>query len=172
MVEGRMEAEKKHVTPLWWVEEGKLAGMPMPWLDPARRENLGGAIDAYDDEMRSLWDAGVRSVACLLNIPSDQRVYESAGFSFLCFPIANGGVPADEGEVRRFIEYAQSAPAALAVHCQGGIGRTGTMIAVLLMAGGASFEEAVTRVRAAQPAAIETAPQMQFLEQCEGFLRA
>ena len=142
----------------------------MPWLDPKRRENLGGRIDAYEDEMQSLWDAGIRSVVCLLNIPGDQRVYESAGFHFLCMPLPNGGVPGTEQEFGSFLEFYRNSPPALAVHCEAGLGRTGTMIALLLISEGASVAAAIELVRAAQPAAIETTAQVQFLEKAATLL--
>ena len=75
-------------SPIWWVKRGELAGMPMPWLDPWRRENMGGDLDAYEDELRDLWNAGIRSVISLLNIPGDVRVFESAGFEYLSTPIS------------------------------------------------------------------------------------
>ncbi len=156
-----------HVTPLWWVEEGKLAGMPMPWLHPLRRENLGGAIDAFDDEMASLWDAEIRSVVSLLNIPSDRSVYESAGFRFLCLPIPNGGAPSDNESIQALQEFYHSSPKALAVHCEAGLGRTGTVIAMFLISEGANLDDAIARVRSAEPAAIETAAQLKFLESFE-----
>ena len=162
---------QKHATPIWWVTEGQLAGMPMPWLDPNRREELGGSIDAYNDEMQSLWDAGIRSVACLLNIPGDQRVYESAGFEFLCMPLRNGGAPTSTAEMDGFYDFYRSSSAALAVHCEAGLGRTGTIVAMLLIAEGSEVDEAVAKVRAAQPAAIETAAQMKFLEESERHFR-
>ncbi|MEM7386311.1 MAG: hypothetical protein AAF514_15325, partial [Verrucomicrobiota bacterium] len=80
-----------------------LAGMPMPWLDPMHREECGGPINAYEDELSSLWEAGIRSVACLLNIPGDQMVYESAGFKFLCLPIPNGGAPSNGRDIHLFM---------------------------------------------------------------------
>src|SRR5438876_655384 len=32
---------------LWWVVPGVLAGMPMPFIQPERRLNSGGALTAY-----------------------------------------------------------------------------------------------------------------------------
>ena len=53
----------------------------------------------------------------------------------------------------------------MAVHCEAGLGRTGTIIATYLVSQGASAEEAVSRIRAVEPAAIETAQQIQFLQE-------
>ena len=78
---------------LWWVIPGVLAGMPMPFIDPDRRLNLGGPLTAFDDELPALYSAGIRAVVALLNIPSDAAIYESAGFGFLCLPIPDGGAP-------------------------------------------------------------------------------
>jgi atypical dual specificity phosphatase len=72
---------------LWWIISGVLAGMPMPFIHAERRLNGGGALDAYDDELPILYNAGVRAIVSLLNIPSDASVYQSAGFDFLCLPV-------------------------------------------------------------------------------------
>jgi hypothetical protein len=69
---------------LWWLIDGVLAGMPMPYVALERRMNQGGALEAYDDELSSLAQAGIRAFVCLLNMPSDSQVFESAGFSFRC----------------------------------------------------------------------------------------
>src|SRR4029077_20822636 len=34
---------------VWWVMPGALAGMPMPFVHPERRMNMGGLLTAYDD---------------------------------------------------------------------------------------------------------------------------
>jgi ADP-ribosyl-[dinitrogen reductase] hydrolase len=49
------------------------------------------------------------------------------------------------------------------VHCRGGIGRAGTIAALLLMELGAPADEALQRVRQARPGAVETAAQERYL---------
>src|SRR5205814_275626 len=78
---------------LWWVIAGALAAMPMPFIHPERRLNMGGPLTAYEDELPALYGAGIRAVVSLLNIPLDASVYESAGFAFLCLPMPDGGAP-------------------------------------------------------------------------------
>ena len=156
-------ASSEHDPPLWWAIESELAGMPMPWLDPDRRENLGAPLEAYDDELAGLWNAGIRSVISLLNIPSDTQVFESAGFKHLCVPIRDGGIPTMR-DVENVLKFYRDCPRAVAVHCAAGLGRTGTIIATILIKQGATFREAVSTVRASQPAAIETQIQMHFLQ--------
>src|SRR5690554_4371725 len=50
------------------------------------------------------------------------------------------------------------------VHCRGGLGRAGTLAALLLIERGVSAAEAIARVREARRNAIETAEQERFLE--------
>lgn len=51
------------------------------------------------------------------------------------------------------------------VHCKGGLGRAGTVACLLLMASGSALDadDAMTKVRAVRPGAIETVAQEQFL---------
>jgi hypothetical protein len=152
---------------LWWVIPGMLAGMPMPFINPERRLNSGGALNAYDDELPELYSAGIRAVVGLLNIPSDAAVFESAGFAFLCLPVPDGGPPTLEQatEFVRFVNEQRQAQRRVAVHCEAGLGRTGTMLAVYLIAHGDSAEAAIRRIRAVEKVAIETSRQIQFLEE-------
>jgi CheY-like chemotaxis protein len=152
---------------LWWLIPGALAGMPIPFVHPERRLNMGGPLNAYDDELPVLYAAGIRAVLSLLNIPSDAPVYESAGFSYKCLPIPDGGAP-DAQQAKEAIAFIESNVAerrALVVHCEGGIGRTGTILASYLIAKGSSVESAIRQVRAVEPSAIETMRQIIFLEQ-------
>jgi len=127
----------------------------------------GGALIAFEDEMASLQAAGVRAVVCLLNIPGDASVYESAGFSFLCLPVPDGGAPTFEQaeEFVRFVTEQRAAQRPVAVHCEAGLGRTGTLLATYLVAQGESAAAAIARVRAAEKVAVETPTQIRFLEQ-------
>jgi atypical dual specificity phosphatase len=152
---------------LWWVIPGVLAGMPMPYIHFDRRLAGSGALDAFEDELVTLYSAGVRAVVSLLNLPGDAPIYESAGFSFLCLPIPDGGAPTFEqaDEFVRFVKTQRAENRPVAVHCAAGLGRTGTMLAVYFIAEGETAITAIGRVRTVERAAIETARQIFFLEQ-------
>lgn len=151
---------------LWWVMPGVLAGMPMPFIHPERRMNGGGELTAFNDELPALHSLGIRAIVSLLNIPSDASVYESCGFAFLCLPIPDGGAPtiAQAAEFIRFVTEQRLANRPVAIHCEAGLGRTGTMLATYLIALGASAGAAIQQVRDAEKVAVETPRQIQFLE--------
>jgi atypical dual specificity phosphatase len=152
---------------LWWLIPNVLAGMPMPYLHLDRRLAGSGSLQACDDELPLLYSAGVRAVVSLLNIPGDASVYESTGFAFLCLPVPIGGAPtfAQADEFVRFVAAQRQAGRPVAVHCEAGLGRTGTLLAVYLIAEGESAGQAIKRVRAVEGNAIESPRQVSFLEQ-------
>jgi atypical dual specificity phosphatase len=141
--------------------------MPMPFIHPNRRLNFGGPLNTYNDELPELYSAGVRAVVSLLNIPSDALVYETAGFNFLCLPIPDGDAPTvDQAQhFIRFVDEVRILKQAIAVHCEAGLGRTGTMLAAYLIAQGETAENAIALVRNKEPVAVETTKQIGFLKQ-------
>ena len=69
----------------------------------------------------------------------------------------------------RLVEDAMRAGDGVAVHCRGGLGRTGTVLAAVLAWLGDGAEEASVKVRAARPMAIQTKTQADFVR---GFAQA
>lgn len=59
---------------------------------------------------------------------------------------------------------------ALVVHCRGGLGRAGTVTALLLIERGLPVTEAIAQVRSARRGAIETEAQVRFLQEVGGGL--
>lgn len=156
-------------THLWWCIDGVLAGMPIPYVDLERRMNHGGAVDAYSDELPVLAETGIKAIISLLNLPTDATVFESAGFRFGCWPIPDGQPPTFEqmADITDFINRCRSEQMPVAVFCEAGLGRTGTILAGYLIHNGMSATEAIKSVREKEPSAVETVAQIQFLEALE-----
>ena len=140
---------------IWWIVPGLLCGMSRPGL-------LGDAADAY----RELVERGVRSLLCL----EERCTYpveplRDAGISLHRFAIPDMAPPgfAQAIDICRLAEPAIRANSGIAAHCRGGLGRTGTVLAAILIWFGDTAAAAVERVRAAQPRAIQSAAQQRFL---------
>ena len=151
---------------LWWAIPGVLAGMSRPYLHSERLEWGDAGCDDYPDELPGLWQAGIRAVVCLLNMPGAAAAYEAAGFAFHLLPIPDGGTASlqEFAEFCRFVEQQRASSHPVAVHCEYGVGRTGAMIAGYLVAHGTSPVEAVMKIRQMRPGAVETHQQWRFLE--------
>jgi atypical dual specificity phosphatase len=154
---------------LWWAIPGVLAGMPMPYLHPGRRERAGAPLNAFRDDLPLLAKAGIGAVVNLLNIPGETAVYGAAGFAYHSMPIPDGFAPNIEQFVGflRFMGEKRPLGRAVAVHCAAGLGRTGTVLAGYLISRGVRVEEAISRIRAARPGAIETSRQVHFLHELQ-----
>ena len=91
---------------------------------------------------------------------------EAAGIRVVRHPIPDRGVPADPAAFRATLDDVSARVRAgerVVVACRGGLGRTGTAVAALLVDGGAAPDEAIARVRAARPGTIEQQVQQRFV---------
>ncbi len=87
--------------------------------------------------------------------------------AWLHLPIIDGGAPDGKFETLwlsagKMLHAELSCGRLIVLHCRGGLGRTGTVAARLLMERGVMVEEAIRRVRAARLGAIETTEQEDY----------
>lgn len=100
----------------------------------------------------------------LLEIPTLGEMVEEMGMRWIHTPIRDGDRPDErfEGlwesigpELHRRVETGER----ILIHCRGGLGRTGLVAALLLIERGCPARDAMHRVRAVRPGAIETSTQ-------------
>jgi protein-tyrosine phosphatase len=129
---------------------GRLAIAPRPPGGAA----LGAALAGWAAE-------GVGEVVSLLTpeesgrlgLAEEAAACAAAGLAFRAFPVPDFGVPADPVGFARLagsIGARLAAGSGVAIHCRGGIGRSGTLAAAVLMAFGTSASDAVAAVSAAR----------------------
>ena len=129
---------------------GRIGVMPRPrgnnWLD---------------DEIKSLAAQKVHVVVSLLTsqevedlgLTAENELCVANGIEFLSFPINDREVPALDAKLKDFIRSLQERAAqgkSIVVHCQAGIGRSAIIAACLLILGGTSAEQALSRIEQAR----------------------
>jgi atypical dual specificity phosphatase len=161
----------------WSVARGRrLAQARVALLTLLRLSDRGGWVApgvlgcAYPRTERALAVLSGRGVRLLVNLherPHEQARLGRHDLREVHLPVKDFAAPSP-AQVERGVEAilgALAAGEAAAVHCGGGLGRTGTLLACYLASGeGYGGGEAIRRVRALRPGSVETAAQAAAVE--------
>lgn len=142
---------------VWWLVPGLLCGMSRP-----------GMTAAAPAQFRHLSEKGIQVLIC-----TEERCIYSAmepaefGLQMHHFPIPDLAPPnfRQALDICRIAEGAIAHRRGVAVHCRGGLGRTGTVLASVLVWLGDDAAEAIEKVRYARPMAIQSGAQENFVHE-------
>jgi atypical dual specificity phosphatase len=132
---------------------------PGSWV--IRDQVLACAYPRGESALERLASAGVRVIVNLHPRRHDPAVLAALGLNEVHLPTPDFTAPSIEA-LRvgvAAIEDAMRAGQRVAVHCGGGRGRTGVLLACLLVSRGSSPEDAIREVRERRAGAIETRAQ-------------
>ncbi len=138
-----------------WLIEDEIAGMAKP------------ASSVHDFEF--LKEKGFEAIVSLTEFPLSKVLIEEFGFSVKHIPIKDFQPPTLE-QIEEFVAFAESVRSEgkkLVVHCDAGIGRTGTILACYLVSKGYNAADAIEEVRAKRPGSVETIEQEEIVLEFE-----
>jgi atypical dual specificity phosphatase len=143
-----------------WVVEDKLAG---------------SAIPTSFREIKWLYDQhGIRSIVTVKEDPLQSKWFESKRIDYLHISIEDYGSPSLEelDYVVNYISRQIDNEKPVMVHCSGGKGRTGTILAgYLIKKNGLSAEKAVYKLRSLRGESIQSNEQKAVLFNYENYLK-
>lgn len=131
--------------------------------NPCRNAAESGSLSKIDAaNLQKLKNEKFTHIICLLEKAHAKAIsfYREKDFKVVHFPIADYGAPNPlelAGLVKKIINLSQDPKNKILVHCQGGFGRTGLVLACHQRAvTGCSGNEAIARIRKLVPHSIET----------------
>ncbi len=133
-----------------------LRSQRMTWLD----DDLLCAC-RYPRRAADFEELAARDVALIVNLherPHRLSMLETYRLRELHLPVPDFGspTPAQIEEGLAAIAHVVASGHRVAVHCGGGLGRTGTLLACYFVNRGLSADDALARIRSARPGSVET----------------
>ena len=174
-----MKLRTSETDPLWIAEIPTGGGVIGVTLCPGKRgASVFGQAWARDlaTDVAAIADWGATAVVTLieedefvlLGVEALPQAVRAAGIEWHHLPVRDVSVPTAAFERRwRYagarLRQRLRAGERVLVHCRGGLGRAGTVAALMLIECGESPAVAIKRVRTARPGAIETAEQERWV---------
>ncbi len=144
----------------WWIDEPLVLGGNNPTTG----------------QLEKLYQEGFRSIISLLNERDQSPNYDieevgAMGFRRYSIPLKDFSVPMMD-DFKAFLKAVHQAVrrGKVLVHCQAGLGRTGTMAAAYWVNKGLSVNEAIKKIRKSNPNVIESVDQENSLYELEVFI--
>jgi hypothetical protein len=139
----------------FWLVPGRLAGGSRPG---ARRFSPFANGRRLADDLMWLQAEGIGAVLTITTRPFPADALSEHGFALLHLPVRDFTAPTLEqlATATAWIDAQIENGLPTLVHCGGGRGRTGAVLAGWLIAHGRAVEEAVAEVRRVRPGAVET----------------
>jgi atypical dual specificity phosphatase len=134
---------------LWWVIPGKLAGVRKPTAA----------------ELKELQGVGIGAIVSVMHDRSNLELYDRENIPYLWLPIQIASSPSRSqvAELIDFVVRYHRQGVGTAIHCTGGLHRTGTMLAAYLILNGSSYEDAIQTIETANSQALLELAQQVFL---------
>jgi atypical dual specificity phosphatase len=156
----------------YWVIDNALAGCGRPGGAGTRTRNGSPANEAetmaaLDADLAFLREQGIGAVLTLTETPLEDEALAHAGMESLHIPIVDMAAPSplQFEHALSFIDEQGGLGRRVAVHCLMGQGRTGSILAAYLIRAGATPEDALSRLRAVCPGAVENPTQERALQE-------
>jgi len=137
------------------------------WRDPAADARRLREVHGCDTILLLVEDVDLAMSRAWGTIPA----LEAAGMRVVRHPVPDMDVPRDRDAFRVTLDDVLARirrGERVVVACRGGLGRTGTAVACLLVDGGLSPDEAMARVRAVRPGTVERPSQEAFVRAWAG----